>query len=155
MSYPDSIIASLVEIGGTSCGTIAGRLDWNSGAPTPQYDNVSGESDFSIARCTRVDLGGGQYTWELRLRYTGGGPCNGTHTFRRTVAADDPTGDYCKYVSGQINCNAGKAGVTEYSFKAARAKGSKAKALKSACVTRRASKPRPKGRRPGSRAPRR
>lgn len=113
MSYPAFIEASLVEIDGTSCGTLTQRMELDSNASPPEYNAMSGQGDFDYAKAWRTDLGGGNYTWELRIRYSGGGACDGFHDFLRSTAADDPTGDYCLKSGGGSDCDAGKALVVE------------------------------------------
>ena len=112
MPYPTFVMAALVEIDGESCGSLSHRLEFDSTASPPAYNKV-GSGDFIYAKCWRTDLGGGNYTWDLKLRYTGAGPCNGLYNFRLSTAADDPVGPYCIYSSGNIDCAAGKAGVID------------------------------------------
>jgi hypothetical protein len=111
MSYPDTIQAELLEINGNTCGNLAGTLLFDPNSTPPEY-TYSGEGDFAYARVWRVDLGGGAITWQMRLRYIISGNCFGYWLFQKTVNEDDPTGDYCRLVSGKVDCSKGKAGVT-------------------------------------------
>jgi hypothetical protein len=107
MPYPTFILVTLNEINGSSCGTLSHRMELTGSSP-PQY-TLSGSGSFTGGTNTRVDLGGGNYTWELAIRYSVSGPCRGNFVFGRTTAADDPTGDFCRLQSGTPNCSAGKA----------------------------------------------
>lgn len=107
MSYPNEVTADLVEINGSSCGTITGVLEFVDGSDPPEYINNSG--DYAYARLWQIDLANGSYSWQLRLYYRGGGSCAGLHDFQLTTPADDPVGNYCKLASGQVDCGAGKA----------------------------------------------
>jgi len=110
MAYPDEVTASVIEIGGNSCGTLQGLMRFDTTATPPEYYLVEG--DFAYARLWRIDTGGQNYTWQLKV-YAVSGTCVGLHNFRLTQAADDPVGDYCYFADDQIDCSMGKAGVVE------------------------------------------
>lgn len=110
MSTPGSVTASVIEIGGTSCGTLHARMDFDSTSQPPEYYLVSG--DFAYARLWQVDLGGGSVTWQLKV-YVGSGQCAGLHSFRLTTPAASPLGDYCLWDGSSTNCDKGQAAVIE------------------------------------------
>lgn len=112
MPYPTYIRAYLQSLGGTSCGTLQQRLEWDDGAADPAYVKVSSGGDFSIATCSRIDLGSGGYTWELKL-WKLSGTCGGLNAFRRSPAADNPVGAYCRYDATGMDCDAGEANVQD------------------------------------------
>lgn len=111
-SYPLTILAILVECNGDSCGSPppTGLLEYDDSMGYPEYLYDNG--DFTYARCWRVSLGGGEYTWQLSIRYAVSGDCRGVWTFRLKQPADNPVGNYCRYTGGSsTDCSGGKAGV--------------------------------------------
>jgi hypothetical protein len=108
MAYPQTIVATLVECAGVTCSNPAGVLVYDESSGYPEYLNDSG--DFIYARCEQIDLGGDNYTWQLKVRYMGS-PCRGIWTFRLQNPVDHPTGNYCRYTGGAVDCTQGKATV--------------------------------------------
>ena len=107
MPYPSSVSATVIQIGGNSCGSFSGQFTLDGSADPPEYSYDSG--DFAYARLARISPSGGD-SWELLVSITSGA-CAGFHTFRLDTPADDPEGDYCLYLSGSTNCAAGQASV--------------------------------------------
>ncbi|MEX1017158.1 MAG: hypothetical protein WD534_03035 [Phycisphaeraceae bacterium] len=110
-SWPNRVVAHLLEIDENSCGTLKHVLEYVDASDPPEYAAVSGAGDFALATCYREHLGNQQYTWHLRIRYLGAGACSGLFEFTRDVVADDPTGDYCRIDNGVKDCAAGEASV--------------------------------------------
>lgn len=110
-AYPDYVLVSLLEIGGNSCGTIQQRCEWVADADPPTYTRTNA-GDMPMCQLKRTILGGGAVTWDLTL-FTSIGACAGFHFMRRSTAADDPTGNYCKLSGSTIDCDAGKAAVAD------------------------------------------
>jgi hypothetical protein len=112
MAYPNELIAQLISINGSSCGTLTGRCAMVASSNPPEYREVAGGGDFQYIRCWRTTVGGNT-TWNLKFRYTGAGSCNGLHTFQLSTAADNPVGAYCYLSGGVISCSAGEAATVD------------------------------------------
>ncbi len=109
MAYPTYVMVTLENIGSTTCGKST-RMVFNGSATPPRYDMISG-GDFQFASLTRK-MEGEEVIWELRL-YRMATPCQGNRYFRRSPAADDPTGDFCLLVNNALDCDGGKAVVVD------------------------------------------
>jgi hypothetical protein len=113
MPLPQELDAELQSVNGTSCGTPGpvGNMELAVAEP-PEYYRDSG--DFSYMWLGRVDLGGGNYTWELRLRYAvSGDPCSGLYIMRLVTASSDPEGDYGVWNGSTVDTSKGEAVVWE------------------------------------------
>jgi hypothetical protein len=105
LPYPTYMVAQLISVNGNSCGILSGRVMRVEGSSIPEYREIAGEGDFQYIRCWRTTTADGTITWDLRIRYGGGGACNGIHTLQLTTAADDPAGPYCYFANGAMNCD--------------------------------------------------
>jgi hypothetical protein len=112
MAYPIYVLATLESVYQGSCGTLQQRMIQVDGANPPEF-RKDGTGDFTFARLLRVDLGGGNYTWDLMFYRPGSGNCDGLHGLRRTEAADDPTGNFCGYSGGVMDCAHSQASVVD------------------------------------------
>lgn len=112
MSYPTGLIAILNEVNGNSCGDLNHALVLDPESDPPVW-NQADTGDFYFVRCLGITDGSGQMeTFQLQIRYLSQDPCGGTHYFRRSPASpNDPTGNYCSYVNGQLDCNQKKASI--------------------------------------------
>ncbi|MBS3822229.1 MAG: hypothetical protein KGY81_10755 [Phycisphaerae bacterium] len=110
MAYPAYVTVTLIEINGNSCGELKGLMSFDSEITPPEYYLTEG--DFTYGRLWRVDTGGGNHTWHLRL-YVSQGTCAGLHDFRLQEAADNPLGDYCFFENQTLDCEKGQASVIE------------------------------------------
>ncbi len=111
--YPTQTLAYLQSINGNSCGNLQNLMQFKDGLTPPQYREVVGQGDFAYAYNWQFTLADSTITWRLKIRYTGSGPCLGTHEFQRVTAADDPVGTYYKLVSGVPTQSAGEAVVAD------------------------------------------
>lgn len=111
MSYPEYVIVTLNEVDGNSCGDLNHRFEFQDGSDPPEYKAIRGEGDFLFGIGVGVpDGSGGIETFELVIRVATG-TCSGLHWLRRNPSADNPTGNYCMYSGGQLDCDAAKATV--------------------------------------------
>ncbi len=73
------------------------------------------DGDFDLVVLSKV-TSGGTTNWQMTTwDYESGSGCRGQLSWRRNPAGDDPVGNYCRYVSGAVDCNAGSGGVWEVS----------------------------------------
>lgn len=113
MSLPNFVLASLIEIDGSSCGSLSHRMELVASSSPPEY-RETGSGDFAYASLIQVTKSGGTKTWDITIVYlNSSSPCNGAHTFRRDPDADDPDGNFCVRVGSGIDCTKGKATVVD------------------------------------------
>lgn len=111
MPYPATVRVVLNSINGNSCGSLEHQLTYMDGSNPPEYE-MEDSGDFDWVMLLLVGSGGST-SWQLFLDVATNGPCDGNHVMRRSPAADDPTGTFCVYSGGSINCSLGQATVTE------------------------------------------
>lgn len=111
---PVYVLASLISIDGNSCGVLDHILQRVDGSDPLMYKEILGGGDFpSCCRLTRMHLGGGVYTWELVISYSGGGDCDGDWWFRRTATSTDMDnysilyGKHCMWNDPNLDCGSG------------------------------------------------
>jgi len=91
MSYPEYVLVTLTEVGGSSCGPKTHRMKLDGSASPPEY-GLDGSGDFTWARLRQATINS-VTSWELGV-YIATSPCNGMNTLWRSPGADDPTGTF-------------------------------------------------------------
>ena len=109
--YPGYALVTLVETSGQSCGNLTQPVKFQDDSDPPEYREIVNQGHFDYCLLRRLVVGGNP-TWELTI-FNSAQPCGGFWVLRRTVAADDPTGDYCQWLDGQMNCAGAKASVVD------------------------------------------